>query len=29
MEVGEGGESLTGPDGREWRFCCAACRWAF
>jgi len=29
MEVGEGGEALTGPDGREWRFCCAACRWAF
>lgn len=29
MEVGEGGEALAGPDGREWRFCCASCRWAF
>lgn len=28
MDVGEKGESLT-HDGKEYRFCCASCRWAF
>lgn len=28
MEVNEKGESLT-HDGKEYRFCCASCRWAF
>ena len=22
-------ESVTGPDGVEYGFCCASCRWAF
>ena len=28
-EVGEGSEPVKGPDGKEYRFCCASCRWAF
>lgn len=28
MEVGEKSESLT-HNGKDYRFCCASCRWAF
>jgi YHS domain-containing protein len=28
MEVGEKGEPLV-HNGKEYRFCCASCRWAF
>ncbi len=28
MEVEEKGESIT-HNGKEYRFCCASCRWAF
>lgn len=27
-EVGSGGDALT-HNGKEYRFCCATCRWAF
>jgi len=28
MEVEQKGESIT-HEGKEYRFCCASCRWAF
>ena len=28
MDIGEKGESIT-HNGKEYRFCCASCRWAF
>jgi len=27
-EIGEGGDSII-HNGKEYRFCCASCRWAF
>ena len=28
MEISDNGESVT-HNGKEYRFCCASCRWAF
>ncbi len=28
MEIGEKGDSII-HEGKEYRFCCASCRWAF
>jgi YHS domain-containing protein len=28
IDIGEKGESIT-HNGKEYRFCCASCRWAF
>ena len=28
MEIGDKGESIT-HNGKEYKFCCASCKWAF